>query len=127
MKNKNGIEKSAILTGQTLVNIAPNMTQSSLTVNTRPWKLSGSGNVVGSVSDNKLKISTTIDGSMIVGGEVPNTMKPSTKYYVQVEVKNNSDYNLYFYKVSTQSINLTTGLNKFIITTVTTLMLIIWG
>ena len=110
--------KSAILSGQTLVNIAPNMTQSSLTAGTHPWKFSGSGMVVGSASDNKLKISTTIDGSMIVSSEVPNTMKPSTKYYVQVEVKNNSDHNLYFYKVSTQSINLTTGLNKFIITTV---------
>ena len=113
-----GYLKSAILKGQTLVNIAPNMTQSSLTSGTHPWKFSGSGMVVGSASDNKLKISTTIDGSMIVSGEVPNTMKPSTKYYVQVEVKNNSDHNLYFYKVSTQSINLTTGLNKFIITTV---------
>ena len=99
MKNENGIEKSAILKGQTLVNIAPNMTQSSLTANTRPWKLSGSGKVVGSVSDNKLKISTTIDGSMVVSGKVPNTMKPSTKYYVQVEVKNNSSQSIYFSKV----------------------------
>ena len=81
MKNENGIEKSAILKGRTLVNILPSVNDNRFLIK--------NSTTLERLEDGFLRINAPHKGSWeIMTNSIP--IKPSTKYLLITEVKNNT-------------------------------------
>lgn len=115
MKNENGIERSAILKGRTLVNLLEKPATENIG---KDWRVQGSGNPTYEFNnDGSITLTANANGSMVLDYFNLSMFKPNTIYTLFIDVNwNDVGSTPRLEKPSTQTILLNNGLNiiKFI-------------
>ena len=104
-----GHAKSAILKGQTLVNLTPKF-------NDDRWVKNGSGGLTINRTDDYIDIQVTSTGSAVIDFKDMTLFKENTEYTFIINVIENTFSNLYLNNFANSSQSLNVGYNKFKLT-----------